>query len=101
MAKDRDDFESANRAVYNRWEREKERSENRAAAMKEAIETTIANVLKSKVVKSNIALSFKEGIQNPKKLSVNEGFKFTEEDDAEIADWLRNRGQYVDEGEDD
>lgn len=97
MARDREDnYEAADKALVSRWEREKERSQLKLEHAKEVVEETLTKMLRNKNVKSNVATDLKRATQNPYKQTFD-GFRRSDDDDAEIAEWLRNRSQYVEE----
>lgn len=104
MAREREegDFEAAHRATISKWTRERERAEDNVKHMEDSLKNTLASMLKNRNTKSDVAKELKHvAINNQKteqQIIKEQGYRITGESDAEIADYLANRGSY---GEDE
>ena len=82
-------------AVIRRWERDKERAEERARHAEENFQQTISRFLSDPKKRRNVAVDLKEATKNPyNEKDFNSGFKGGggEFGDPEIADWVRTHG---------
>lgn len=104
MAREREEGnpEAAHMATISRWTRERERTEDNVKHMEDSLKNTLASLLRDRAKKSNVAKELKNvALTNQKtemEILKEQGYKTTGESDAEIADYIANRGSY---GEDE
>jgi len=91
MAKDNEDFTSANAHIIQRWTRDKERAELSAEHAEKQTRKAIANLLKEDTNRKNIARDLKRATDNPKQFKTEGGFGAKEFDDGSIITGLEER----------
>lgn len=104
MAREREEGnpEAAHMATISRWTRERERTEDNVKHMEDSLKNTLSSMLRDRARKANVAKELKYVTQTNRKTEketlAEQGFRDSGESDAEIADYIANRGSY---GEDE